>query len=343
MSNLHAERRLKTVRNLAAATGALAVLLFAFSLIGGQSNGEHPRTGELVFPDLMEELGTSPTLRIQTADTVYTLQETETGWGLAESGGYPVRADRMRSLADALRTLQWGAVKTRDPSKFDRIGLGDPKLDGAGALIEVLGPNDELIASLITGRKSQRVYGRKLSDEALSFQLEGDLPPLYTRQAWLDLDVLEVPAAVVKSVRIMRPDGESLLLSREQGGGPRTFRPAPPNQDDRLLSRLAAAGPALAITRFFPTDVKPASDLQTEWVARHVTVTHDALEIDVHAYQEADGYYITMRAVEAGNGANRAESINAKAEGWAFKLSEIDWVDFAPEISSIVRRASGVP
>lgn len=339
MSQLHRDHRAKTVRTMGFIAGGLAAVLLALTLLGGHADRGHPRTGELVFPDLMNELGNSPTLRIQTADTVYTLKEIPSGWGLVESGGYPIRSDRMRVLADALRTLRWGDVKTRDPSKFDRIGLGDPKLDGAGALIEVLGEDDELLASLITGRKDERVYGRKLSDDALSFQLEGDLPPLYTRQAWLDLDILQIPPEVVKSVRIVRPNGDSLLLAREAGGGPRTFEPAPPNQDDRLISRLAAAGPALAITRFFPTDVKPASALKTDWVGRHITVTHDALEVDTRAYHEADGYYVTLRAVEAGNGANRAESINAKAEGWAFKLAEIDWVDFAPEISGIVVRA----
>ena len=145
---------------------------------------------------------------------------------------------------------------------------------------------------------------------------------------------------MIKSVRLQRPDGESLYLSRPAGGSARSFTPAPPNQDDKLISRVAVAGPALAASRCFPVDVKPASDLTTDWVARHITVTHDALEIDVYAYAEADGFYVTLRAIEAGNGANRAESINTSAEGWAFKLAEYDWSDFAPEIGRLVRRAS---
>ena len=343
MSEVQAAARTSVIRRLSLAAGGLALLLAALAMLGRTDTQSHPRTGDLVFPGVLDDVGTSPTLRITTADTQYTLQERSEGWGLKESGGYPVRADRMEKFANALRTLRWDDVKTRDPTKFDRIGLGDPQLDGTGALIEVIGEDGEIAASLISGRKDERVYGRLLSDESISFSLDGDLPPLYTRQAWLDLDVVQIPQDVIKSVRLVRPDGDSLYLAREAGAGPRAFRPAPPNQNDVLRSRLAATGPALAVTRFFPSDVKPASRLQTEWVARHITVTHDALEVDVRAYAEPDGYFVTLRAVEAGNGANRAESINAKAEGWAFKLAEIDWADFAPELSSIVQRASESP
>ena len=339
MSEVQKQRRAKTVRGLGLIAGGLALSLGALSFFGAPLQPVHERTGSLVFPDVLNDLDVPPVLRITTADTSYTLKQSPSGWGLVESGGYPVRSDRMEVLDAALYTLTWGDVKTRDPQKFDRLSLGDPAGDGAGALIEVLGSDGDVLASLISGRKDEEIYGRLPSDMDVSFQLEGDLPPLYTREGWLDLEVLRMPPEVIKSVRLVRPDGESLYLSRPAGGGPRAFRPAPPNQNDKLISRIAVTGPGLAISRFFPMDVKPASELETDWVARHITLTHDSLEVEINAYAEDDGFFITLRAIEAGNGANRAESINERAEGWAFKLPEYDWSDFAPEISSIVRRA----
>lgn len=340
MSEIQKSQRMRTVRSLAFIAGGLALLLGAASVMGTSTQSAHERTESLVFPNVLNDMEAPPTLRVTTADTSYTLKELPKGWGLVESGGYPVRADRIKILDEALSTLAWGDLKTRDPLKFDRLGLGDPAQDGAGALIEVISGNGEVVASLISGRKDEKIYGRLPGDTDISFELDGDLPPLYTRQGWLDLEVLRMPPEVIKSVRFVRPDGESLYISRPAGGGPRAFKPAPPNQNDKLISRIAATGPGLAISRFFPVDVIPASELQTDWVARHITLTHDSLEIDVRAYAEADGFYVTLRAVEAGNGANRAQSINARAEGWAFELPEYDWSDFAPEISSLVRRAS---
>jgi hypothetical protein len=105
-----------------------------------------------------------------------------------------------------------------------------------------------------------------------------------------------------------------------------------------LISRLTTSGPALALSRLAPIDVKPASALETRRVGRHITSTHDGLEVDVSTYREPEGFYITLRAVEAGEGARRAETINTKAEGWAFRLTEFDWNEFTPPVRSIVRR-----
>ena len=95
--------------------------------------------------------------------------------------------------------------------------------------------------------------------------------------------------------------------------------------------------PALALTRFLPIGVKPAAALRTQPVARHITQTHDGLEVDVRAYRERDGLFVTLRAVEAGEGATRAAAINERAAGWAFELTANDWADYTPLVSSIVK------
>ena len=83
--------------------------------------------------------------------------------------------------------------------------------------------------------------------------------------------------------------------------------------------------------------MKPSSELQTRPVARHITETHDGLEVEVRAFREPDGYFVTIRAIEAGEGAHRGSTINDKAEGWAFELAEYDWNEFTPRVSAIVR------
>ena len=83
--------------------------------------------------------------------------------------------------------------------------------------------------------------------------------------------------------------------------------------------------------------MKPASELTTKPVARHITQTHDGLEVDLSAFREPDGFFVTLHAIEAGQSAQRGSTINEKADGWAFQLSEYDWNDFTPAISSIVR------
>ena len=325
--------------------GGATLLLLALLLINSTSNARYygsARSGQAVFPQLKSQLAQTKIIRIKIADTAYTVKRAapeSQDWVMIESGNYPVRGDRLSALAEGLSGLTWGEARTTDIAKFDRIGLGDPAEGGNGAYVEVLGQNDEILAAFITGRREDRLYAR-LPGEVETYRIIGALPPFYTREAWLDLSIIEMFPDVIGAVRMTDARGDSLYLSREAGSGPRAFRPAAPYENDRLVSRLATSGPALAISRFAPIDVKPAAALETRALARHITSTHDGLEVDVSAYREPDGFFVTLRAVEAGEGARRAEAINTKAEGWAFQLTEFDWNEFTPPIASLVVRGT---
>lgn len=344
---MNAQRRTfrrRVLMGLALAAGLLALV----SLIGNPASPAYQlteRTGQKVFPRLERQLSSAEVIRVHVSDVSYTLKretpDSDT-WVMIESGNYPVRPDRLQALAEGLSEMVWGDARTKDPEKLDRIGLGAPEDGGSGASLQILDDDNNTIAALITGRRGDKVYAR-FPDEDKSFRVEGTLPPLYTREAWLDFNVVEMQPDAVAAVRITESNGRSLYLTRPPGTGPRAFQPAPPFERDRLISRLATTGPALALSRFAPIDVKPAASLETRRIGRHITSTHDGLEIDVSAYREPDGFFVTLRAVEAGEGAARAATINQRAEGWAFKLTEFDWNDFTPAVRSIVRRPPPLP
>ncbi len=336
MSTIRDRQRSRRTLLMAGLAAGLGLLALGAHFGGGAETPRSARTGTPVFPEFAAQRGETSAIRITLADESYTLVATGEGWRLGSPNGYPIRQDRLTELAGGLESLVWDTPRTDDPEKLNRINLGDPRESGAGALLEVLGPDGETGAALITGRKGDHIYARR-PEETLAFRVTGNLPPLYSAQAWLDLGFLDIHEDAVSAVRLTDSEGESLYLQREVGSSDRAFRPAPPFQTFRLTSRLAVTGPALALTRFLPIGVKPASSLRSDAMARHITQTHDGLEVDVRAYRERDGYFITMRAIEAGEGATRAAAINERAAGWAFELTATDWADYTPLVSTIVR------
>ena len=336
MSRQRDRERVRRILLLASLAGILGLLALVSHLGGGAPVQTSERTGQAVFPDFEALRGEASEIRITLADERYTLVATGEGWRLGSRDGYPIRQDRLTELAAGMGSLVWDTPRTDDPEKLNRIGLGDPREGGTGALLELIGPDGAPAAVLITGRKGDAIYARR-PDETTAYRVTGNLPPLYSAEAWLDLGFLDINEEAVSAVRLTDEAGENLFLQREVGSSDRAFRPAPPYQNYRLTSRLAVTGPALALTRFMPLGVKPASTLKTQPVARHITQTHDGLEVDVRAYRERDGYFITMRAIEAGEGAQRAAAINERTAGWAFELSAVDWADYTPRVADIVR------
>jgi len=336
VSEQRAEQRKRRIQLL----GATAVLLTALAVIVhlnlGGAHRDTGRTGQPVIPDFATIRADAAEIRVTLADESYRLVNSVNGWTMDGTHGYPIRADRLAELATGLADLSWGEGRTRDPGKLNRLGLGDPRDGGTGALIEIADEDGKVTASIITGRKDDHLYARR-PDETQAYQVNGDLPALYNQDAWLDLDIIDINPDAISAVRLYDSSGESLFLERTVGSSERSFRPGPPYQDFRLISRLAASTPALALTRFQPIGVKPASELTTKPVARHITQTHDGLEVDLSAFREPDGFFVTLHAIEAGQSAQRGSTINEKADGWAFQLSEYDWNDFTPAISSIVR------
>ena len=337
MSNILMARRRRTLLILASIAGALTLLAGLNSILQGGRAQLDERMGQPVIEGFAEMRADASEISVQLADDSYTLVRTRNGWAMKEAGGYPVRADRLASLATGLETLSWGEGRTSDPDKFDRIGLSDPREGGSGALLTITDSEGSIAAQIITGRKGDYLYARK-PDDVRSYRVIGDLPPLYSRDAWLDLNIIDINSDAVRAIRLTDETGKSLYLKRSVGGSSRSFRPGPPYHEYRLVSRIAASTPALALTRLAPIDVKPASELTTKPVARHITETYDGLEVDLKAYREPDGLFITLRAIEAGEGARRGSTINEKASDWAFQLSEYDWAEFTPRISSIVRK-----
>jgi Domain of unknown function (DUF4340) len=338
MISAHALARRKSLLWLAAGAGIVWLLLGLSSLSAGSSSRSHAQLGAPILDQFSETRAEAQRIRFTLSDERYTLARTAAGWVLEETGGYPIQSDLRAELLLGLEDLRFGEKRTNDATKHELIGLGDPANGGNGARVEIFGPGADLMHSFIIGRKNEALYVRA-PDDTQTYRAEGILPAFYNRRAWLDLDIVNIDPSAIRSIRILDSNSQSVYLRRREGEDTRSFRPAPPNQDDRLISRFAASSTALAVTRLAPADIKPASDLTTQPIAQHISETFDGLELDVKAYREPYGLWLTIRAIEAGEGARRAQVINARAEGWAFRVSDYDFQDFTPLVSSLVERA----
>ncbi|MEM7491930.1 MAG: DUF4340 domain-containing protein [Pseudomonadota bacterium] len=330
-----AQSRKTTVVRLAIVATCLCGLIALMALISAPQTDTHADIGKPVLSGFAERRLETSQIRFTMADERYTIARSDNSWVMEEEDSFPVRQDRLSELAAGLETLTYGPRRTAASAKHDQLRLGHPSDGGTGVLIEIINASGERTNAVLIGRKNGQLYVRE-PDAGQTYRAGGDLPPFYNRRAWLDFDIIDIAPDSIRALRVTDATGASAYFARPVGGDARSFRTAPPYQDFDVASRLGLSTTALAITRFNPDGAKAKDRLTTPPIANHISETFDGLEVDLNAYREPDGLWVTLRAIEAGEGARRAEAINQKVEAWAFRLSPFDWQDFTPAIADLM-------
>jgi hypothetical protein len=183
--------------------------------------------------------------------------------------------ETVKGAVVGLAQLRPVEAKTTRPELYSKIGVEDPdpaqKEDAAQGPDESFVPTaltfkDEkgtVLASAILGKvkggETPEVYVRKTGDPQ-SWLAEGSVEAPPEPLGWIDRQVANIPRDRIKEVTISRPDGETVIVSREKPED-RTFtvRNVPAGRE---LSSPSAGEPLGAALSFLAIDdVLPADQL----------------------------------------------------------------------------------
>ena len=315
------ERR---ARQAFAAAGAALVLLAAgaTAVWRDAASGAPPDVSGPVAPGWAERAPDAARIEITGPDARFALERGETGWIMPSRGDYPVRPERIAALDAALSSLTFERAMTRDPDKFDRLGLGDASAGGEGVRLRVLDGSGAVLADLIAGDSrddGSSVYIRPAGG-ARAYAARGSLPELADPGVWLGLSFWDIDPATVARARI-RPERGPAWFVQRAGVGQRNHELMEPD-GWALITGGAANGVATAGARLRFRDVRPAETLTGAFAARHAAVTFSGLayRFDFIAEGEERWAVIEVEAV-ADDSAERAERFTDLTEGWAFRVS----------------------
>jgi len=338
MSAAGRQARMKELAVLWAAAAAASVLGL-LSQVPAAGQVEPSGIGTRVLPAYESKIPLLGLIMVTTREESYHLVRNGDDWVLAEKGSYPVSADQIEALNRALSAITYAEAMTRDERKLDRIGLGDPLSGGAGALLEAGDGRGVSFAKLIVGAAAGVSYVRR-PDDAQAWAVAGDrLPPLQRALAWLDFDALRLSADEISEVAVSPVSGPAYRLIRGAGAD---FVLAPPHDDAAPPAPLGPLLVAEAMARLSPLDVAPASEVVSgRKLAEHLTRTQGGLTLRAEAWRSGGQGWITLRAsAEPGATAAtvaRAADINARADGWVFALSGMEWDAFVQPLSAFAR------
>lgn len=318
----------------------VAALLGGASFMPPKEEQQRAEVGRLVLPDFAGAAGKIGLVMVTTSEESYHIVRNGDRWVLTEKGAYPVAAERIAQLSRVLSDMKFDRPMTREDRKFDRIGLGDPLEGGTGALLEVSDGSGEIFAKLIVGYRDGRTYVRQPDDLQAWAVAGGDMPPLQRGARWLDLDVVSVSADQIADVQVRPAQGPGYRLLPADASG-QQFVLAPPYANRPVLAAYAPTMAAQALTRFMPTDVAPANTIAAGAPAAQYTVrTKSGLAVIAQGWRSNQRGWVTIGVAAAENASPeavaQAQVINARASGWAFALTELDWGTLTTPLAALV-------
>ncbi|MBC7769522.1 MAG: DUF4340 domain-containing protein [Phycisphaerales bacterium] len=339
MTTQLAERRKGLALRFGLAALAMAAVAAITIAIENRGLSADAASGPVV-PQLAEAIGDAERIIIASAEASYRIERAQRGeervWVMRDRGDFPVTAQRLGQLTQALQQLRYTRRMTSDASKHERLGVTDPRQGGRGVLVQIEDGRGALLVNLILGVEPTGLYVRRPDDDqtwAARAGDDADLPPLRDIASWLELRPLAIEPERLARVEIVPAQGRAYVLAREAPDQPwRIVQPAVATLAQTIVSTAAER-----LTQLSPVDVQLAPAIQGEPAARVRAVTFEGVMIDAELIVSDGRTWVKLAArgdspeLEAA-----AMQINSRSSDWAFALSELEAEAVAPPLAALV-------
>jgi hypothetical protein len=343
-------------RNLAIFTGvALLCALLAWLGLHNQAATVAPKYAETEFlPGFAAHVREAAHIHIAskkngTFDVVF---KPNKGWVLPQKNDYPASFEEVNKTLVALAALETIEPKTARPDWLHYIGLDDPAHGGDGVDITVSDDRSRVLAAIVIGKAADigdangatGLFVRKPNDPQ-SWLVRAEYTPRSDRTDWIDKNVLDIDRTRIQSTTVDLPDGKSFELRREKRTDTAfTLAEIPAGRE--MGDPSTADGLATAITGLTFDDIKPSKDMDFSNGTKLVTKTFDGLAITADILHVGTEYWAAFGAMALANTpeiGKQARVINARVNGWAYKLPDYKGAQFVTPLESLLKPKGGKP
>nr|VFK64246.1 MAG: protein of unknown function (DUF4340) [Candidatus Kentron sp. TUN] len=177
----------------------------------------------LLFPGLSEKLNRIAQVRISKGESVVELRrQGENAWSVPDRTEYPADLAKIHELLLGTAGLERLEQKTSNPERYGQLGLAEVVSEEKGAMqITIQDEEGQSLADFFLGKRGMAKGRRardemyvRIRDEPVVWLVEGNLPYGNKITDWLQKDILTLDQARIRGVRITHPDGEEVIVRR---------------------------------------------------------------------------------------------------------------------------------
>jgi len=337
-------------RNLAILGGLTAffLILAVFAVIQ-QARSLAPQFEQRpFFPGLTDHINDLGEITVTSKSGTFHLRLQQGKWVVVEKDSFPADVGQIRAIAAGVSDLTMMEPKTGRADWLTYVGLGAPDKGGDAVNLTLADTMGKPMAEVLVGRAQgaadvlgrQTLYVRR-PNENQSWLARGQLAPRPNAADWLDKNVINIAAARVKGANVTPAMGPSYTLVRDSK-----------DQQDFKLVELPAGrslsfegspdGVAGAIVGLTIDDVAKVNPSDFANAPQSVFHTFDGLDVTVKIATKGMDHW-AMIAAAGMNPATltEASAINARLNGWAFRLPEMKMEQIVPAREILLKPPGG--
>ena len=298
---------MRGVRSILVLAVVTAIAIGAVIVVDRDSDTTE-RTGEVVFPSLLEQVNSVARIRVTGSESTFNLVRSGGRWVVEEKDGYPADRDRVHKLLVGAAGMKRVEPKTSDPERYAKLWLEDPTGEDARSVGFAL--EDEagtVFANWVLGnrRPSKSDASRtelyiRVADDPQAWLAEGSVPGGQGVIDWIDRAVARIDRQRLHAVEVVHPDGSVVAVSKAlPADHDFTLRDIPPGHEVDSQYRVNDIGRYLEDLRFEDVAKSSTLDFAGSVDKRAVVTTFDGLRI-------------------------RLETVMRDGEAWARLHAEVD-------------------
>ena len=226
------------------------------------------RSGEIVFPGLLDQVNSVVRVRVTGNEGKFTLTRDRDTWVVEEKERYAADPDRVHKLLLGAAGMKRVEPKTSNPELYPKLWLEDPSSKDAKSVRFVLeNASDAELANWVLGdrRPSKsdasrtELYIRVVGDP-LAWLVEGSVPGGQKIIDWLDRPVARIDRERLRAVEVVHVDGTVIAVNKSlPADADFALRDIPADREADSQYRINDIGRFLEDLRF--EDVAPSSSL----------------------------------------------------------------------------------
>lgn len=210
----------KTLMIVGALTAVALVAAVAVQR-GNKPASEFTARAGALLPELAPELDSLGKLRLSGAAgaDIVTLERSDKGWVVANRGGYPADAAKLREFVLTLADAKTIEAKTSNPERYPDLGVEDvTAADAKGVLVELEGLSKpaRFIVGHINGGGGGGTFVRR-ADEQQTWLTGATLNIERGVADWIARDLADLPSSQIRSVSIDKA-GKTLRVEKSTTG-----------------------------------------------------------------------------------------------------------------------------